>query len=227
MPIYNCLFDDLEGFLGMRNDEADGREKAALIDQCSPANKHALTAALQAAHSKLHGYYATLWAGMYAIAVILDPRLKMDYYKVNNWEPELVGHAKRALLHAIEVYEAATPPSDHVDIAAHAAHTAHAESRMDRVFQAVKRQRTQEESEVDSYLAGNMADKNVNVLEWWKHNSDTYPCLARIARDYLAIPATSAPAERAFSGGVDLITNKRGSLKGDTIRACMCLSSWL
>jgi hypothetical protein len=78
VPIYNCLFDDLEGFLGIRNDEADGREKAALIDQCSPANKHALTAALQAAHSKLHGYYATLWAGMYAIVVILDPRLKMD-----------------------------------------------------------------------------------------------------------------------------------------------------
>jgi len=38
--------------------------------------------------------------------------------------------------------------------------------------------------------------------------------------------ATSVPVERAFSGGADLISVKRCSLKADTIRACMCLKSW-
>ena len=47
-----------------------------------------------------------------------------------------------------------------------------------------------------------------------------------MARDYLAIPATSAPAERAFSGGKNLISPKRCALGEEAIRACMCLKSW-
>jgi hypothetical protein len=70
---------------------------------------------------------------------------------------------------------------------------------------------------------GQTAGGGADALEWWKRHSDEYPNLARIARDYLAIPATSAPAERVFSGGADLITDKRGLLKEDTIQACMCL----
>jgi hypothetical protein len=67
----------------------------------------------------------------------------------------------------------------------------------------------------------------VDVLGWWGDHSRDYPCLARIARDYLAIPATSAPAERAFSGERDLVSDKQGSLTEETIQACMCLTSWL
>ena len=33
--------------------------------------------------------------------------------------------------------------------------------------------------------------------------------------------------ERVFSGGGDLITKRRCSLKKDTIRACMCLKDWI
>jgi hypothetical protein len=84
----------------------------------------------------------------------------------------------------------------------------------------------EKESELGAYLAGGVA-AHEDILEWWKRHADAYPCLARIARDYLAIPATSAPAERVFSGGADLIAEKRGSLSEDTIRACMCLKSWL
>ncbi len=44
-----------------------------------------------------------------------------------------------------------------------------------------------------------------------------------MARDYLAVPGTSSPSERAFSGGRQLITDFRCSLKGVTITACMLL----
>jgi hypothetical protein len=34
--------------------------------------------------------------------------------------------------------------------------------------------------------------QNQDILLWWKANSKTYPNLSRMARDYLAIPGTSA-----------------------------------
>jgi len=43
---------------------------------------------------------------------------------------------------------------------------------------------------------------------------------------YLAIPATSAPAERVFSGGTNVISDRRGWLDEDTIEAHVCLSDW-
>ncbi|CAB4446469.1 unnamed protein product [Rhizophagus irregularis] len=43
---------------------------------------------------------------------------------------------------------------------------------------------------------------------------------------YTAATATSAPVERIFSGGTDLVVQKRCSLKESTIRETMCLKGW-
>jgi hypothetical protein len=48
-----------------------------------------------------------------------------------------------------------------------------------------------------------------------------------MARDYMAIPATSVSVERIFSYSGNLITKKRNNLVSNTIRACMCLENWL
>ena len=47
-----------------------------------------------------------------------------------------------------------------------------------------------------------------------------------MARDYLAIPTTSAPAERIFSSAGDIITQDRASLHASTVRAIICLKHW-
>jgi hypothetical protein len=96
----------------------------------------------------------------------------------------------------------------------------------DIVEQLVKRRRIAKD-ELEEYLAAPPAKSKTDVLQWWKANATMYPCLAAMARDYLAIPATSAPVERVFSGGTDLVQPKRGSLSEDAIQACMCLKSWL
>ena len=66
-----------------------------------------------------------------------------------------------------------------------------------------------------------------DVLAWWKGKSKKYPNLSRMARDYLAIPATSTSSERLFSSGKQMISDARNSLSPSTIQACQCLKSWI
>jgi hypothetical protein len=49
-----------------------------------------------------------------------------------------------------------------------------------------------------------------------------YPLIASIAKDHLAIPATSADSERLFSVGGDIITKKRNRLSPSTLRYLLC-----
>jgi hypothetical protein len=63
-------------------------------------------------------------------------------------------------------------------------------------------------------------------LEWWKLHSLEYPTLARIAKDFHAIPATSVSSERIFSKAERLLSSTRTRLKGDVVRKIMTLSSW-
>ena len=65
------------------------------------------------------------------------------------------------------------------------------------------------------------------ILEWWKENQLLLPILSKIAKDYLAIPATSAPSERLFSEAGNLICLKQVGLSGDSVEANMILRSWL
>jgi hypothetical protein len=47
-----------------------------------------------------------------------------------------------------------------------------------------------------------------------------------MARDHLAIPATSAVSESVFSIGGDIITRKRTRLGADNTRRLLCLQDW-
>ncbi|CAB4422049.1 unnamed protein product [Rhizophagus irregularis] len=155
VPVFNWLMDKIEDF------------------QNSDIKDVIKTAAMKAMN-KLKKYYQYTDTLVYSISTILDPWLKLTYYKDNNWEDEYI----------LE----------------------------DNIFTI--------------YMKHTRGINGINLLEWWKLNETQYPHLAAMARDYLAIPATSVPIERAFSGGTDLVTQKKCSLSPETIRACMCLKSW-
>jgi len=53
-----------------------------------------------------------------------------------------------------------------------------------------------------------------------------FPIITLMARDYMAIPATSAPSERVFSEAGNLITKKRGKISSENVRYVLCLRSW-
>jgi len=48
-----------------------------------------------------------------------------------------------------------------------------------------------------------------------------------MAKDYLAIPATSVSSEQVFSSAENMITDKRCRLAPKTVRAGQCLRSWM
>lgn len=97
-------------------------------------------------------------------------------------------------------------------------------SVMSRVF---KHRYTENVDEFTTYITSpTVSDENLDPLEWWRINKTQYPQLSRMARDYLAIPATSVPSEQCFSISKNLITSNRNRLMGKTVRISMCLKSW-
>jgi hypothetical protein len=59
------------------------------------------------------------------------------------------------------------------------------------------------------------------------HGTVLFPTLARMARDYLGIAATSVDCERLFSEAGDMVTDSRNRLSADSIKSSMILSSML
>ena len=54
-------------------------------------------------------------------------------------------------------------------------------------------------------------------------NAHRFPTWASLARDYLAIMATSVSSERAFSSAGISVTKRRNRLKGDVVEALQAL----
>ncbi|XP_035848419.1 zinc finger BED domain-containing protein 1-like [Sander lucioperca] len=69
------------------------------------------------------------------------------------------------------------------------------------------------EAELNSYLLTPVIDGEDDPLAWWKVHNIHFPRLCNIARKYLCVPATSAPSERLFSTGGNIVTCTRSSLK--------------
>jgi hypothetical protein len=66
-----------------------------------------------------------------------------------------------------------------------------------------KKSTISDKSEIEVYLSEPAVEhhSNFKVLDYWKINSSRFPNLSQMVRDYLAVPGTSTPSERAFSGG--------------------------
>ncbi|KAJ3539803.1 hypothetical protein NMY22_g4563 [Coprinellus aureogranulatus] len=84
------------------------------------------------------------------------------------------------------------------------------------------------EEELNRYWAfeGGRGDL-FDPLRWWKENGHRYPVLSRMARDYLAIPATSVSVERTFSKSRRICTELRASLNPTTVTQSLLTKIWI
>ena len=76
-------------------------------------------------------------------------------------------------------------------------------SRLRRSKSAV-RSRTDDKAkpevdELEKYLAMSLEDTDIVLLDWWKNHEYRFPKLAKMAKQYLAAPASTAGVERVFS----------------------------
>ena len=68
------------------------------------------------------------------------------------------------------------------------------------------------QDEVEGYFKQQQSPRETSPLEFWKINKCRFPVLACLARNYLAITATSTPAERVFSVAGLVVSRLRASL---------------
>jgi hypothetical protein len=136
------------------------------------------------------------------LSMILDPRCKLTGLERLGWTPGQVRKAKTIFERiyrshyakdAQDVPEAAHPrspaPGDYVD-------------PFQQIFgpEPGAQEPARRRSETAQWLEEPVEPWNVDGIEWWKLYGHRYPRgLADMARNYLAVPASSVPAERLFS----------------------------
>ena len=83
------------------------------------------------------------------------------------------------------------------------------------------------QNELERYLAEYPESRNTNIVAWWRSKQQQWPCLTQMARDYLAVPASSVPSEQVFSQAGHVLSKRRSRMEPETMGAVMCLKSWL
>lgn len=201
LPTLNWLLESLESFID--------------------ANTGVLREAAQIGLNKLKKYENELRVDLSKlpyVAVFLNPSLKMSYFKEHDYNKTAIRDIQKTICGLFEKTYAneATNKNDE------------AEEPLDEFFDFMhKRATNKEPKEFQKYLHFPLSAPKVKVLEYWRSQKDEFPNLSNMARDYLGSQGSSVAVERDFSMGTHLVSPTRCSLKPETIRACMCLKSWI
>jgi len=114
IPLYNILIDHVEDILKESNDENDGNKDGNKIDEEAEADKEIESAetekdeewnqlikeASNKCRTKLLEYYNKT-GDSYLISIILDPRLKLQYFQDHEWGETLINDAQQKLVYYI------------------------------------------------------------------------------------------------------------------------------
>ncbi|TYG77887.1 hypothetical protein ES288_D02G012000v1 [Gossypium darwinii] len=82
-----------------------------------------------------------------------------------------------------------------------------------------------QKSELDCYLEETLLPSDADILGWWRVNSQRFPTLAKMARDFLAIPVSvSSPCSNISAM---TINPAYSSLDPESMEALVCSQNWL
>src|SRR5450432_1729998 len=188
--------------------------------------------ACTAAYDKLHNYYLLIRKQNYGtVAMICDLWFNLNVF-LNLWpDPRNDSNRNRVRLQFIEAYtqykhrERAIQAKNTSDFMTTNTLAGHIESDSESdLFKP--RNAIDFESEYSKWMTQQPMKRDTDILRYWASKEYEFPIITRMARDHLAIPATSAASECVFSVGSDIITKKRNRLGGDNTRRLLCLRDW-
>ncbi|RDB18255.1 putative AC transposase [Hypsizygus marmoreus] len=191
----------------------------------NPIYSTAIQAAVTVGKKLLNSYYdKTDHSEIYRIAMILHPQFKLNYFKRAGWEPEWIDTAR-----GIIQDEFARAYADiEVEIGEQVSlklSTSHSTNIFDNLPLLSPPVASELHNELHVYLGTNI-EVVEDPLQWWHSKHSTFPCLSRMAMDYLSIPATSVNVECVFSKGRLVLSHIRNRLSVESTRALMCLGAW-
>ena len=92
-----------------------------------------------------------------------------------------------------------------------------------KLFSIFEQNQPKASNEVEEYLKEDKITFNQYPFNWWLNKKNKYPILAKMARTFLAIPATSTSSERLFSDAGNLLTSKRSKIDSELFKRMMFL----
>jgi hypothetical protein len=92
-----------------------------------------------------------------------------------------------------------------------------------KLFSIFEQNQPKASNEVEEYLKEDKIPFNQCPFNWWLNKKNKYPVLTKMARIFLAIPATSTSSERLFSDARNLLTSKRSRIDSELFKRMMFL----
>jgi hypothetical protein len=92
-----------------------------------------------------------------------------------------------------------------------------------KLFSIFEQNQPKASNEVEEYLREDKIPFSQCPFNWWLNKKNKYPVLTKMARIFLAIPATSTSSERLFSDAGNLLTSKRSRIDSELFKRMMFL----
>jgi len=154
---------------------------------------------------------------IYADAMILNPRCKLSIFSEETWsdvDPTQYTEGCRRR------FETEYKSSGTVGTSSHGKRPAPDDIDDDDEFQAMLAQRAAKRSRLDDYQRYMSIPNDPRIksaLSYWKAHGPSFPDLAMMARNTLAVPASGCSVERMFSVSGRVATWQRSRLRDSTI----------
>ena len=155
------------------------------------------------------------------IAGFLDPRYKCETMKANLDEADAAMIIQRMI-------EMISQMSSHLEAKPEIKESANKKPTLQERMRRDIGEKRQKKDDIECYFIEPFVrgvDDEDFVLKWWQQNAGTYHRMAYVARQFLAIPASSVGVERLFSSGRDTLQLRRLSMKALTMRKLMMLKN--
>ena len=150
------------------------------------------------------------------VATFFDPRYKDLKYEKPAVKEKIILHAKEMFneIPCTAIDEESPPPQKRTKYI----------KMIQNIFSNNQPDENYKDKQWREYIQAPIASLEENSLDWWKIHEKRFPDIAKIAKYFLAIPASSASSERVFSTAGNIVTNKRTCLKPNHVNMLVFLS---